>query len=173
VDPESNIEIPENLMLSSSFNVILLVPTLSCEDVTYCVDMVVTVNTPLTFKLPDIFTSLPIPTPPLTTNAPLVHVVLLVLLFIDCVPVNMLEPVVANTVESNPSSRFEFCAYEAVPRREPLTEPVNPAPINVIPLLDTSNDPVITALPEKGNPAPLPPPEPLNVPKNDPENEPE
>jgi hypothetical protein len=64
-------------------------------------------------------------------------------------------------------------AKEAVPVNEPDMEPVSPAPINVIPLLDTSNDPVITALPEKGNPAPLPPPEPLNVPKNDPENEPE
>jgi len=62
-------------------------------------------------------------------------------------------------------------AKEAVPVNEPDMEPVSPAPINVIPLLDTSNDPVITAFPVNGNPAVAPPAFSAYdaVPKNEPE----
>jgi hypothetical protein len=48
-------------------------------------------------------------------------------------------------------------ANDAVPVNEPLIEPVSPAPTSVNPLLEISNDPVMTALPENGNPAVAPP----------------
>lgn len=46
-------------------------------------------------------------------------------------------------------------ANEAVPDSEPDIDPVSPPPIKLIPLPEMSSDPVITALPENGNPAPL------------------
>ena len=57
VEPESLIEIPANLTLSSSFKIILLTPILYVEDVTYWVDILTAVNNPVTFKLPEMFTS--------------------------------------------------------------------------------------------------------------------
>ncbi|MFN9897581.1 MAG: hypothetical protein ACK55Z_02040, partial [bacterium] len=73
---------PANLTRSSSFNKILLTPTVYCDEVTYWVDMDATVNNPVTFKLPEIFTSFVIPTPPATTSAPSAKLVLLVVLLI-------------------------------------------------------------------------------------------
>ena len=53
VDPESTIDIPANLTLSSSFNTILLVPTIYCDEVTYWVDIVTAVSNPVTVNAPD------------------------------------------------------------------------------------------------------------------------
>jgi hypothetical protein len=59
------------------------------------VDIDAAVNNPVTVKLPEILTSLPIPTPPTTTSAPLLNNVLFVVLLIVCMPANVFDPVVA------------------------------------------------------------------------------
>ena len=58
-------------------------------------DIDAAVNNPVTVKLPEILTSLPIPTPPTTTSAPLLNNVLFVVLLIVCMPANVFDPVVA------------------------------------------------------------------------------
>ena len=126
----------------------------------------------------------------------------------------MFDPVVANTVEFNPSSKSAFAAYDAVIANDDVTaldavvenddeiallaqllvpsnDPVTPCvtfndPLTTTPLCDTRSDPVITADPLNGNPAPAPAFNayddviafcaqllvPVNCPVNDPLNEP-
>lgn len=49
-DPESIIDSPAKRTKSSSLSIILFVPTIYCDVVTYCVDIVAAVNTPLTVR---------------------------------------------------------------------------------------------------------------------------
>lgn len=53
VDPESIIESPENRTKSSSLSIILLVPTIYWDEVTYWVDIVATVSNPVTVNAPE------------------------------------------------------------------------------------------------------------------------
>lgn len=55
LEPESMMDNPANLTKSSSLRIILLVPTMYCEDVTYWVDMDIAVNNPLTVNDPETY----------------------------------------------------------------------------------------------------------------------
>lgn len=52
-EPESTIDRPANRTKSSSLRIILFVPTMYSDEVTYWVDNVAAVNTPVTVNPPD------------------------------------------------------------------------------------------------------------------------
>lgn len=54
-DPESTMDIPANRTRSSSLRIILLVPTIYCDEVTYWVDIEIAVNNPLTVNDPEMY----------------------------------------------------------------------------------------------------------------------